>query len=113
MIRARVAFRVRFVAGRTRVLIALTEVVTRFRGVAFTGHATAGQAFRSMRRARFHESLGFTPAVCLCSSAVRTFLEARTADPRAEFLLSEAVVRSWRRTTRVLACCERARAGLE
>ncbi len=63
------------------------------RGVAFTGHATAGQAVSLHGDELVSMNLwGFTPAVLpMLERQFAAFLEARTADPRAEFLLSEAV----------------------
>ena len=63
------------------------------RGVAFTGHATPGQAVSLHGDELVSMNLwGFTPAVLpMLERQFAAFLEARSADPRAEFLLSEAV----------------------
>ena len=72
-------------------LTEVTDIVSR--GGAFTGHTTAGEAVALHGDELVSMNLwGFTPAVLpVLERQFAAFLEARSADPRAEFLLSEAV----------------------
>jgi len=72
-------------------LTEVTDIVAG--GVAFTGHTTAGEAVSLHGDELVSMNLwGFTPAVLpVLELQFAAFLDARSADPRAEFLLSEAV----------------------